>query len=417
MNTRTSRFLRFSFVSKGNSYQSPPGRLTSPSSPKIAGHGAVNGIYASKKQLLGNPSFVTMVNSDVLVRFTNTMKSVYGPFDALDPSQATAWTPPEDPGAGGHRGRYLWTDAFGIVNFLTLYKETSSPLYLALARQLVETVHDVLGRTRDGAARLAGATDEEPLRGGLRIGKTSATGSDADGQYHHYLTLWMFALNRLSLATSESVYNELAVQLARAIHPRFVFPRPSGSLRMVWKISMDMSSILVPSKGHLDAATGYVVFKLLQNTAAVQTPTGEPPLEKEIADYARIMADEGEQTPSGDFLDLGMGLWMCHFCEEEPWTASFIGEALELAKDMLEPSSRLLRRAASQRLAFREFGACLGIACVDADDQVKAKVASLLEFWKNHLQQSTEDDLRPISQVMYAAALVPGAFQKGYLQA
>lgn len=135
---------------------------------------------------------------------------------------AATWSPPTNPGAGGHRGRYLWTDAFGVVNLITLWRETKSPVYLELAKRLAQTVHNVLGRTRDGSARLPGATDERPLDGGLRIGKLDEAGPDGDGQYHHYLTLWMFALNRLALAAREDRWNELAVQLAKAIHHRFV---------------------------------------------------------------------------------------------------------------------------------------------------------------------------------------------------
>ena len=112
-------------------------------------------------------------------RFQEAQQSVYGP-SAADMQQAKAWTPPEK--SGGHRGRYLWTDAFGVINYLTLNKETSDPKYLAHAIRLSETVHDVLGRTRDGKARLPRASDENPLGGGLRIGKEDEGGPDGDGQ-------------------------------------------------------------------------------------------------------------------------------------------------------------------------------------------------------------------------------------------
>lgn len=48
--------------------------------------------------------------------------------------------------------------------------------------KLVHEVHDVLGRQRDGSARLGPATDEAPLLGGLRIGKADPEGTpDGDG--------------------------------------------------------------------------------------------------------------------------------------------------------------------------------------------------------------------------------------------
>ena len=351
-------------------------------------------------------SSIAMDDSDALRRFDEAMNVVYGSYDKLSDEEAEQWTPPDDPGAGGHRGRYLWTDAFGVVNFITLFRETSSKKYLTLAKRLVTTVHDVLGKTRDGNARLPGATDKEPLKGGLRIGKVDASGSDGDGQYHHYLTLWMFALNRLSLATEDAKYNDLAIQLAKAIHPQFVQKKGDDNLRMVWKISMDMKTVLVPSEGHLDAATGFVAYRLLQQTGAKQGRL-ETILRYEIEDYSQIMNREGKLTPSGDTLDLGMGLWMCHFNKDEPWAARLGDQAIRMAWKVLGEDSSLTKRDASRRLAFREFGACLGISCYGGDEYLKSRVSSLLDFWEQYTQDE-DDDLRPISPVMYAAALFVG---------
>ena len=346
-------------------------------------------------------------------RFKRAMQSVYGPFDTLTADTIASWAPPSDPGAGGHRGRYLWTDAFGVVGFITLFRETSSPMYLQLARRLVAAVHGVLGRERAGAlARLPGATDAEPLAGGLRIGKLDARGADGDGQYHHYLTLWMFALNRLALAAGDAVYNDLAVQLARAIHPRFVVRGTSG-LRMVWKISTDMQHVLVPSEGHLDAATGFLIYHLLQRTSSALSPhndnlSGPPPLQHEIDDYRTIMHREGKLRVSSDPLDLGMGLWMAHFFRgEEEWAAQLGRQGLAQARRAF--GGMLSREASShrERLAFREFGACLGVECYGGDAEQQGLVDELVAFWERYAEQQ-EEELRPISQVMYAAALIPG---------
>jgi hypothetical protein len=204
-------------------------------------HKYIRRIWRSK-----NPCFTTM-SSLPLARFIEAMSGVYGPLPSGDPS---TWEPP--PKAGGFKGRYLWTDAFGVINFLTLHKETGDGKYLILAKNLVRKVHDIQGRTRDGKTRLPGATEENPLGGGLRIGKEEAAGSDGDGQYHHYLTLWMFALNRLSIAAKDPSYNAQAISLAKAIHPRFFKGRSSSQPRMVWKISVDMSKALVNAEGNLD---------------------------------------------------------------------------------------------------------------------------------------------------------------------
>ncbi|KAK3368186.1 hypothetical protein B0H63DRAFT_514862 [Podospora didyma] len=318
-----------------------------------------------------------------LQRYKEATRLVYGPVDDLSEEAARAWTPPDNPGAGGHRGRYLWTDAFGVVNFITLSKETKSPVYLTLAKRLASTVHDVLGTTRDGTARLHRATDLEPLGGGLRIGKIDEHGSDGDGQYHHYLTLWMFALNRLSLATGEKEYNQLAVQLAKAIHPHFVIRKEGHEPRMC---TCRLKDISMRQLGVLSV---------------------------EIADYRLLMNREGKLRSSSDPLDLGMGLWMCHFFRDEDW-ARFLGsQSLEVARIILDDKHGLPARDFSRRLSFREFGVCLGLQCFGIDEELTARVAAVIDFWQSYINDSAEEDLRPISLVMYAAALVPGAFRDG----
>jgi hypothetical protein len=349
-----------------------------------------------------------MASNPKVLRFTEAMKLVYGPFDHLSQDSARKWTAPEKPGAGGHRGRYLWTDAFGVVNFITLSKETTSPIYLTLAKQLARTVHEVLGRTRDGTSRLPRATDAEPLKGGLRIGKLSEHGSDCDGQYHHYLTLWMFALNRLAVATGESEYNQLAVQLAKAIHPHFVIRRDGQALRMVWKVSTDMNSVLVPSEGHLDAATGFVVCRVLQRTAERLPGGPSDVVSSEIADYRQLMNRSGRMHASRDPLDLGMGLWMCHFFRDDDWAAALGAQSLEMARTMFDEKKGLMARDASRRLAFREFGTCLGLQCYGAGEDLENGVEAVVNFWHHYIEESTDEDLRPISLVMYAATLIPG---------
>ncbi len=72
--------------------------------------------------------------------------------------------------------RYLWTDAFGVVLLVSLYKELGDQNYLAEAEWVVSEVDRVLGRSR-----------------GIRIGQEA----DRDGQYFHYLAQWVFALTCL----------------------------------------------------------------------------------------------------------------------------------------------------------------------------------------------------------------------------
>ncbi|KAI4127508.1 MAG: hypothetical protein LQ338_003166 [Usnochroma carphineum] len=273
-----------------------------------------------------------MAATTKIYRFRQAMQKVYGPFESLSEQEVRQWHPPEN--SGGHRGRYLWTDAFGVLNFVTLHKETMDQKYLTLARGLIKTVHDVLGRTRDGKARLPRATDHEPLNGGLRIGKTDEGGPDGDGQYHHYLTIWMFALNRMSIAAKDESYNDQAIALARAIHPRFFINIDSEHSRMVWKIAMDMSKPLVASEGNLDAVDGFVIFSLLAACAK-----DKQCLANERADYQRVIDRKARHAISQDTLDLGMSLWTAQ------WGSTHNGSAKRLGNRCLEIFGQLKRSA------------------------------------------------------------------------
>lgn len=333
--------------------------------------------------------------------FRAAIDRVYGPFPT-NISDAAIWIPPGK--SGGFKGRYLWTDAFGVMNFLTLHQSTRDTTYLILAKRLVQAVHDIQGRTRDGNSRLPGASDENPLGGGLRIGKMDDSGPDEDGQYHHYLTLWMFALNRVSIASGEPLYNKQAIQLAKAIQPRFFVDRDTDHPRMVWKISVDMSRPLVESQGNLDPIDGYVTMKILQASAR----EGDPRLDEEISDYKKVIDRKRKHFMSDDMLDLGMSAWSSHWlADKEKWAA-------DLQTRSLKQLGRLLA-GGRHGLAFRDFGACLGIGCCDAaDSSLKTHAEQLIKAWELDFVQ-TPEELRPITQVMYAAALIPGAFKKGWL--
>ncbi|KAF2099614.1 hypothetical protein NA57DRAFT_55567 [Rhizodiscina lignyota] len=354
-----------------------------------------------------------------MANFAAAMSHVY-----KFPTEATKepWTPPP---AEGHRGRYLWTDAFGVVNFLTLFKETQDELYLTHAICLVTAVHDILGRTRSGSAHLPGASDAHPLAGGLRIGKDDEFGPDGDGQYHHYLTLWMFALNRVSLASKDKKYNDLGIELAKAIHPRFVYDRNSGRPRMVWKMAMDLSKPLVHSEGNLDPIDGYVTFRLLQSTNGPDSTI----LQDEIADYEKIVQTKWEHYSSSDPLDLGMTLWTSHWHaagkDAEAWASGLCERAERDLKSLVKRG--YFERNIERRLAFREFGTCLGMRAALEAAEWASLSTKICEAWESSrivptpqgssgaVKTAVDHGLLPITLVMYAAALHPGAFQAEFL--
>lgn len=77
-----------------------------------------------------------------------------------------------------------------------------------------------------------------------------------------------------------------------------------------------------------------------------------------------------------------------------------------------------------QRLAFREFGTCLGVKCVllvstsEFDEDLDTLAGDILDQWEQSVVGSKGDEvtddalqrqgLKPITKVMYAAALIPG---------
>src|SRR5262249_4527116 len=115
--------------------------------------------------------------------------------------------------------RYLWTDAFAVCNFLELFRRTHDEGYLRYATELIDKVHQVLGRYRDDDMRSGwiSGLDEEPGRrhptaGGLRIGKPlkerhtdepidERLGWGRAGQYFLYLTKSMNTPRSAAFAT------------------------------------------------------------------------------------------------------------------------------------------------------------------------------------------------------------------------
>lgn len=129
---------------------------------------------------------------------------------------------------------------------------------------------------------------------GLRIGE----GPDRDGQYFHYLAMWLYALNCLGKHISQ--YRTRAITLARDIHRAFVVPRRG----VIWKMAEDLSGPY-PGFGYgaLDAFNGYVVYRLL----------GEQALAPEIMEMRELIERDHEGLEIEQDLGLGMMLWLGHF--------------------------------------------------------------------------------------------------------
>jgi len=333
-------------------------------------------------------------------RFKEIMQEVYGEYISGEIWNPKLYTE--------NKGRYLWTDSFGVCNFLTLFCETKEERYLLQADSLINSVHNVLGKDRQGKKRLGNATDEHPLLGGLRIGKLDDESMpNGDGQYFHYLTKWMFALNRMSIVRQQPRYNEWAIELAKSIHPKFIdlshYERP----RIYWKMSIDLRTPLVRSEGNLDPFDGLVVYRLLQESSCDKQILCE-----EISIMERIVNEKYKYYESEDPLDLGEALWIAHWYQE-PWAGELTLRSLKFLKNLF--LHLYFKRNSRYRLAFREFGTTIGLQVNNASmdsSEWKIRVQEVNNFWANQIY-SRDSDITP---VMYCTSLFPGVFRKGYLK-
>ncbi|MFZ1126637.1 hypothetical protein [Methanoregula sp.] len=289
--------------------------------------------------------------------------------------------------AGSCPKRYLWTDAFAVCNYLGLFETTGDATYRELALRLIDQVHHTLGRHRGDEARtgwISGLSlsegEQHPTAGGLRIGKSLPERGtdepydeqrewDRDGQYYHYLTQWMHALDRAGRVTGNPDYIRWACELAHTAHSRFTYPPPGGGQkRMYWKMSVDLTRPLVPSMGQHDPLDGFVTYSGLHLTATkvsgLPVQTG---LAHEITDMAGIC--RGVRMVTDD--PLGIGGLLCDATKLTlmmsgggPTHAGLLKSTLDAALTGLDAftGSGSLELPARNRLAFREFGLSIGLS-------------------------------------------------------
>ncbi len=356
--------------------------------------------------------------------------------------------------------RYLWTDAFAVCNFLGLYQETEDKEFKDLALRLVNQVHNALGRHRHDDHRtgwISGLAEEDgrlhPTKGGLRIGKQLKERSsndplnerlewDRDGQYYHYLTKWMHALNRVTGITGDFTYNRWAIELARTAHSKFVY-RPSSvsQKRMYWKMSVDLSYPLVTSMGLHDPLDGLITYSQLQATATRDPEPLTMDLKAEMSDMADMC--EGKSWATDDPLGIG-GLLSDAFRVAQLMVKGYFAQT-NLLGDLLYASLVSLRAFAKEhslklpadyRLAFRELGLSIGLGVSerlakmvernehvfrkDHDLKVRMKALNQYEalkevinsFWLQPENQETESWIthRDINMVMLVTSLSPDGY-------
>ena len=273
--------------------------------------------------------------------------------------------------------RYLWTDAFGVVLLLSLYRHTGDAHYLGQAQWLVSEVYRILGRTR-----------------GLRIGEAE----DRDGQYFHYLAMWIYALH--CFGRIDAGYRDEAVKLVRDIHPAFVLPGRG----VIWKMQEDLSA---PYPGYglgsMDAYDGYVAYKLLAPEA----------LETEIREMQQLIAATHASLHIDQDLGLGMMLWLCHFFPDEPWARIQGKRSLQHLQQLwVEPPGYFCRQTGwhEMKFAFTNYGIALGLQAVD---QWPQRVHALNTFFDSY-HSGDGYDREAITHVMACTAHFPGLFLRDF---
>jgi hypothetical protein len=268
--------------------------------------------------------------------------------------------------------RYLWTDAFGVILYVSLYRETEDQGWLDAARGLVADVDRVLGRPR-----------------GYRIGQAA----DRDGQYFHYLAMWLFALARLG--DHDPAYRDKGIDIVRAIHRPFVRP----GLGVIWKMEEDLSG---PYPGYglgaMDAFDGYISYRLL----------GEAELADEIAEMKALIERQYRSLVVDQDLGLGMMLWLAHFFPDELWAQTHHRRSIT-ALDRLwnQPPGHFARASYARqvRIAFANYGVSIGL---QSWDEWPERVTALNEYFETY-RSGDEYDSEAITHVMACASHFPGA--------
>ena len=269
--------------------------------------------------------------------------------------------------------RYLWTDAFGLVLLLSLWHELHDDRLLRECEWVVAEVERVLGRPR-----------------GLRIGEAP----DRDGQYFHYLAMWIFGLDRMGAVDAR--YREKAIALVRDIHRAFVIPGTG----VIWKMREDLRGPYPGfGLGALDAFHGLVVYRLLD--AAELAP--------EIAEMQALVERSYRGLTITQDLGLGMMLWMSHFFPDEPWAVMQRARALAMLDHLWIDPPGYFCRVPDQRnvkFAFTNYGVSLGLQAIVAHGDRVRRLNTFFDAYRS----GDEYDTNAITHVMACTSRFPGRF-------
>ena len=268
--------------------------------------------------------------------------------------------------------RYLWTDAFGLVLLVSLYKELNDDQYLKQAEWLVAEVERVLGRVR-----------------GIRIGEAA----DRDGQYFHYLAMWLYAL--AVLGKFIPTYQDKGVELVEQIHDRFVIPNKG----VIWKMNETLDA---PYPGYglgaLDAFDGYISYRMLDESSLLH----------QIGDMKKLIDQTVFDLTITQDLGLGMMLWLTHFFPNEEWAKIQKSRCVSMLDHMWQEPGYFCREPylPDTKFAFTNYGVSIGL---QAASEMPERVQKLNDYFEEY-RSGDEYDTNAITHVMACTSHFPGYF-------
>jgi hypothetical protein len=334
--------------------------------------------------------------------------------------------------------RYLWTDAFAVQAFFGLSHALGEEKYRQEALQLIELVHEHLGKfhPQDNREGWISGLDESsgnarPTAAGLRIGKklperqkdesyNSRLEWERDGQYFHYLSRWMNALLQAHKETKDKKYLLYARDLFLATE-KFIYGSGNG-LAMYWKMDTQLSGPLVPSIGAQDPLEGLLCGLSLKNVIFEEDKEVDA-----LIDKFRTIC-RGKNWDTTDPLGIG-GLLLSAVRAGQMENSGMRLPASVKSEKLLKESVKSLKglygfgkdENPNRRLAFRECGLSLGLRVAKASKNAIIDTSAsegltdyfylaseIEEFWLNseNRQAATWNDHLDINAVSLASSLI-----------
>jgi hypothetical protein len=269
-------------------------------------------------------------------------------------------------------------DALGVLCLVSLYRQFGEEHFLAEAEWVAQEVDRILGRRR-----------------GIRM----AERVDAEGQTFRSQALWVFALHRLGETLPP--YRQRALSLVREIHAPFV--RPGAGI--VARMKEDLSGPYPRSgPGALEVLLGLAIYRQL----------GSEALGPEIEELEGLVGSTYRSLAPDQGTELGLLLWVTHFCPTEPWAlllkerglaaldARWVDPPGYFRRDYPDPGNALPR---ANRLAIANFCAAIGLQSLGVWAN---RVSRIHGYFQNTYswEPASQDPLAPI---LACVSLHPGS--------